>query len=59
MLLTVTYTSAIHRERIIAFPFQLWLRESATLVRHTFPAYFAYFLLRMGVKVKGYYLDLS
>ena len=51
MLFRVTYVSAIHRERIIAFPFQLWLRERAKLVRHMFPAYLAYFLLRMGVKV--------
>jgi hypothetical protein len=51
MLLTVTYTSAIHRERIIAFLFKPWLREHATLVRRKFPVYRAYFLLRMGVKV--------
>jgi hypothetical protein len=39
ILLTVTRTSAIHNERIVAFAFQHWLRERATMLRYMHIAY--------------------
>jgi hypothetical protein len=35
VLLTVTFSSEIHTERIVALQLQQWLQERATLLRHT------------------------
>ena len=36
VLLTVTYSSTTHIKCIVAFPFQQWLGESATILRSTY-----------------------
>jgi hypothetical protein len=41
MLLTLTCSSTIHTERIVAFSLQLWLLERATMLRYTQIIYFA------------------
>ena len=32
----MTYSSATHRKSIVAFPFQQWFRERATILRSTY-----------------------
>jgi len=36
ILLAVTYNSTIHTVGVVAFPFQLWLRERATTLRYMY-----------------------
>ena len=49
VLLTATCRVTIQRERIVAFPCQQWLRDSATVLRYKYTAYLVCKQLRSEV----------
>jgi hypothetical protein len=52
--LTVTCSSTVHTERIVAFPSQQWLRERAAFLRYTYIAYvFALRRIVLLIKILG------